>query len=188
MTEPAANSIEQSVQKLITLAALVGTQLPGISFYFKLAPPDFRVIGLLTSGGTIALFVWVFNQKRDQRRRVPKGLWFVMIAIILAAVYGVLFQFLTVGTPASRGGNERFQIGFGMCSASLTDSARTLAQQQHLDTPEDLMLAFGGYDEGARSRIWKGWSIFVSGVILWVGALTIRNQESYVTQRSLLDD
>jgi hypothetical protein len=168
MTKPAVNSIQKSTRKLVILATALGSQLPGISFFLGLAPPDFRVIALLTSGGTIALFLWVFNKREALQQYVVKGVRFVAIAIILAALYGILFQYLTVGTPVSRGGDERFQIGLGMWSISLTDNARTVAQEQHLDTPEELMLAFGGYEQGGRSRIWKGWSIVAASLILSV--------------------
>jgi hypothetical protein len=71
MNPPAGASMQARVRKLGTLAAALGSQLPGISFFLGLAPPDFRAITLLTSGGT--------------------------------AAYGAVFQYVTVGTPASRG-------------------------------------------------------------------------------------
>lgn len=160
-------NIGSSFSKLVTLATALGSQLPGISFFAGITPPDFRGIALLTSGGTIAIFIWVFNKRRNQRRDVKRGVKFIATAILCAAIYGVLFQFVTVGTPAARTGHQRFQIGFGMCSFSLKDSVRKVASEQHLVTPEDLMLAFGGYERGT-SQIWKTWSIIAAATMLWV--------------------
>ena len=167
MNQPTNSSIGTAFSKLLTLVTALGSQLPGISFFVGITPPDFRGIALLTSGGTIAIFIWVFNKPRNQSRDVKRGVKFIATAILLAAIYGVLFQFLTVGTPAARVGHQRFQIGFGMCSFSLRDTARKVASEQHLGTPEELMLAFGGYEKGT-SQIWKTWSIIAAAAILWV--------------------
>jgi hypothetical protein len=167
MNHPNAGNIQNAFGKLVTLTAALGSQLPGISFFIGLTPPNFRVITLLISGGTIAVFVRVFNQPRDKQRHVKCGVWSIVIAVFVAAIYVGLFQFLTVGTPAGRGGDQRFQIGFGMYSFSLTDNAQRVAQQNHLETKEDLMLALGGYEQGTF-QIWKPWSIVIAAIILWV--------------------
>ncbi len=141
MNAPAAGPIGASVRRLSTrIGAALGSQLPGMSFFLGLVPPDFRALPLLTGGGTIALFIYVFNKRQAQHKDVARGVRLVGAAIVLAIVYGVLFQFVTVGTPASRGGRDRFQIGFGLSSGSLTDNARQVVQQRHIDTPMELML------------------------------------------------
>ena len=167
MNQPKTTNIQNAFSKLVTLAAALGSQLPGVSFFVGFTPPSFRVIALLTGGGTIAVFVRVFNQPRNLKRHVTSGVWSIAVAVVLAAIYAVLFQFLTVGTPPARGGHQRFQTGFGMYTFSLTDNARRVARQYHLETKEDLMLALGGYEK-STSQIWKPWSIVIAGIILWV--------------------
>src|SRR5437763_714113 len=148
MNQRNTDNIQNGFSKLVTLGIALGSQLPGISFFVGLTPPNFQVITLLISGGTIAVFVRVFNQPRNKQRHVKCGVWSIVIAVLIAAIYVGLFQFLTVGTPAGRVGQQRFQIGLGMYSFSLTDNAQRVAQQYHLETKEDLMLALGGYEKG----------------------------------------
>jgi hypothetical protein len=168
MTTSLYDDIKSSSGRLSTLAAALGSQLPGISFFIGLAPPGFRAITLLTSGGTLALFLLVFRKRETVSDCVPRGARSVAIAIALAVIYGFVFPQVTVGAPAARHERVRYQIGFGISPFSLTADAGRIASEQHLQTKEDLMLAFGAYEDGSTSRIWKIWSIAATGSLLCI--------------------
>src|SRR5689334_7657216 len=89
-------------KRLTTLTTVLGSQLPRITFFFSLAPPGFQAVTLLTSGGTLALFLLVFSKRHEDLNCVRKGARSVAVAITLAIVYGFLFPYVTVGPPSSR--------------------------------------------------------------------------------------
>jgi hypothetical protein len=157
--------IAASGRRLVTVTTALGSQLPGITFFFGLTPPGFRAITLLTSGGTLALFLLVFSRCEKDVKCVRNGVRSISIAVVLAIVYGLFFPYVTVGPPPERDEPVRHQAGFGLSAFSLTDEALRVATERKLKTKEDLMLALGGYG-GGPSLIWKGWSIVAAGTLL----------------------
>jgi hypothetical protein len=160
------NQIQSSSTRMVTLTTALGSQLPGLSFFLGLAPPGFRAVTLLTGGGTLAIFLLKFSKREPYADCIQKGVRSLTIAILTAIAYGFFFAYVTAGPPAPRSEHVRYQVGFGLAPFSLTPAALRVANEQHLSTKEELMLAFGAYDEDATSRIWKSWSIFVAGAIL----------------------
>jgi hypothetical protein len=144
----------------------LGSQVPGLAFFVDLAPPAFIPTVLLTTGGGLALFIGVFLKSHAPRVRAHRATRFIGLAVAAAFMYGWLHQSLTVSVPEEMGGGARRQIGLGMLTLSLTDRAREVQRTNDLQTPEELMLAFGGYEEGATRLIWKPWSIAVGTLLL----------------------
>lgn len=166
MTADLPHQVESSTRRLGVLTTTLGSQLPGISFFLGLAPPGFPAIALLTGGGTLAIFLLRFSKQQPDADCILKGARSVAVAIILALAYGFLFSYVTVGPPASRTEHVRYGVGFGLSPFSLTEPALGILKNHPEYTKEDLMLAFGAYTDGATSRIWKTWSIFVAGGVL----------------------
>lgn len=168
MTADLPDRLAASGKRMSILATALGSQLPGISFFLGLAPPGFPAIVLLTGGGTLAIFLLRISKQAPDPVCIQKGARSIAAALILATVYGFLFSLVTVGPPASRSEHVRYQVGFGLTPFSLTVPALRLANEHPAYTKEDLMLAFGAYDDTATSRIWKSWSIYAAGALLIV--------------------
>ena len=168
MTQPLFEEAKSSSERLGNLTTALGSQLPGIAFFVGLAPPGFRAITLLASGGTLALFLLVFSKRDSEVNCVRNGVRSVFVAIAIAIAYGFLFSWVTAGPPASRDERVRYQIGFGLSSFSLTAAAQHALSDPHLQTKEDLMLAFGAYDSDRITLVWKSWSVFAAGSLLCI--------------------
>lgn len=158
-------SLPTALQALSTGATAVGTQLPGVGFFISLAPPLFPASVLLLGSGGLAIFVTVFVKRRSAPRNA-KPLKYIALALIAAAIYGILFQFVTVPAPAETRLNGRYQVGFGVLDSGLTPDGREM--KRHLDrkTAEELMLALGGYEPGAVYTIWAPWAVVTAGSTL----------------------
>src|SRR5688572_13049607 len=154
------------MRSLSTLTMAVGSQLPGVAFFLDLAPPLFIPTALLTTGGGLAVFLAVFLKRGSPRVKALRGMRFIGAAVAAAFVYGLLLQALTVSVPQEMGGGDRRQIGFGLSSFSLTARAQEVQRANDLQTPQELMLAFGGYEEGGTQLIWKPWSIVAAALLL----------------------
>jgi len=149
------------------LAGAISSGLPGATYFLHYAPPLFAITALLSGGVGLAVFVRVFVIRPDLTTSAKKGFRFVMLAVVAGSVYGVLLPLLTVTSPSDSAlGKERFQIGFRTLDFSLTDEAKKKRDQFDLRTPEDLMLAFGGYEPGGAYLIWRTWTIVLAGFLL----------------------
>lgn len=155
-------------------AGAIASQLPGLSFFTSNAPPSFGVLGLMTSGLTLAVFVWVLSSTPPSRDRSRTGLIATGAAVLLGLGYVGLLNWVTVPAPAETGIDQRFQIGFGLLNFSLTDDARSLMHSSGGPaTPEDLMLVKGAFRPGGPQQLWNAWTItlawtMLSGVFLAV--------------------
>jgi hypothetical protein len=165
--------IKGALKNLSVLAGALGSLLPGLTYFLHAAPPLFALSALLSGGLALAIFVRVFVTGPDRVAAAKKGFHYVLVAVFMGTAYGMLLPLLTVTPPThSTFARERFQIGFRTFDFSLTPEARNKKQQFDLKTPEDLMLAFGGYEPGATTLIWRPWTIQTAGLILIVIFLT----------------
>jgi hypothetical protein len=148
-------------------AGAVGSQLPGLSFFTSNAPPSFGLLGLMTSGLTLAIFVWVLASTPASRDRSRTGLVAIGASVLLGLAYAGLLNWVTVPAPAETGVDQRLQIGFGLSDFSLTDSAKALLKVAHGEmTPEDLMLQIGAFKPGGPQLLWKPWTITLAWTLL----------------------
>jgi hypothetical protein len=159
--------IRKALRNLSVLSAAVGSQLPGVTYFLNWAPPLFTPTVLLTSGVGLATFIKVFFINPQSDGAEKSGYRAVVAAVIIASLYGILFNEFTVRSPHRTDAAEKtYQIGFGTQEFSLTDAAKAVQVQYGLKTSEELMLAFGGYEPGAIKLIWHEWSILAAGAIL----------------------
>lgn len=148
-------------------AGAIASQLPGLSFFTSNAPPSFGLLSLMTSGLTLAIFVWVLTTTPADSDRSRTGLIAVGAAIVLGLAYAGLLNWVTVPAPAETGVAQRFQIGFGLSDFSLTDDARRLLKASPADTTiEDLMLMKGAFRPGGPQLLWKPWTITAAWLLL----------------------
>lgn len=168
MKTPQPIEIGSALGVLSAAAAAVIAQLPGLSFFTNNSPPSFFILGLLTSGLTIAVFLWVLiNKGRDRRKRVKQGLVSVCASIVLAMVYIAFLSWVTVLPPEEYGSSQRFQIGFGLQEFSLTEEAKAVvATEESVKSTQDLMLAFGAFSSEGPRQIWTVWSIYSAWALL----------------------
>lgn len=161
-------NIKGSLKSLSVLAAGISTLLPGLTYFSQYAPPMFTASALLSSGLGLAVFIRVFATDRKASTWVQRGSRSVVAAVFLASIYGLLFSLLTVSSPVDipPPQRERYQIGFWTLDFSLTDEAKIKKKEYSLATPEELMLAFGGYEPGGTSQIWHTWTILSAGILL----------------------
>jgi hypothetical protein len=116
VSEPLFEEVKSSSKRLVDVTTALGSQLPGSAFFIGLAPPGFRAITLLASGGTLALFLLVISRRESDVYCVRKGVRSVFAAIAIATLYGFLFSWVTAARPASRDEGVRYQVGFGLSS------------------------------------------------------------------------
>jgi hypothetical protein len=168
------SNIKGGIKNLSVLAGAVGSLLPGLTYFLHGAPPLFTLSALLSGGLGLATFIRVFTIKPAKIASAKKGFDYILIAVFAGSLYGVLLPLLTVTPPShSTFGQEKYQTGFRTLDFSLTDEARAAKKQFDLRTSEDLMLAFGGYEPGATSLIWRPWTIQVAGLLLVAVFLTM---------------
>lgn len=159
-------SIATAIAALSTAAAAVGSQLPGVSFFADFAPPSFKALTLLSGGGALAVFVRVFTSREAPKKRAQLGFRYTAFAIALAVAYSFVIQWVTVTSPSESGAEHRYQIGFGMQDFSLTAEAKAARREQSLQTPQELMLAFGAFQPGGAELIWREWTIVSAALLL----------------------
>lgn len=163
------SNIQRGVKTVATLGGALSGGLPGAAYFTHNAPPLFALTGVVSGGVGVGIFVYVFLARPDLRGAAKGAVRVLISAVLLGAVYGVLLTLLSVTTPTDSGSDgARFQIGFRTADLSLTPDARTKRDQLDLRTPEDLMLAYGGYEPGTSYRIWKTWTIVAAGMLLIV--------------------
>ncbi|MGA3134088.1 MAG: hypothetical protein ABSD59_25300 [Terracidiphilus sp.] len=163
--------------KITTISAAIGTQLPGIAFFLGTIPPELKAWTLLASGGAMAIFLRISLIDVPDEKLIGKGSRRIAAAILLAVLYGALFQFVTVGDPQHPDSKRRFQCGFGLLPFSLTPKALDLLHNGNLgiNNKEDLMLAVGGFPggQGSAAIAWKLWTILLSSGMLIALFVTI---------------
>ena len=164
-----------ALRTFATFVGLVGTCLPGSTFFTKHAPPFFTPIALVTSGFAAVVFLWGYVRAPADKNRIPgRAVIAMLLAILLLVAYGILLNFVTV---LPRGGRvaDRQQIGLYLAPWSLTERASDFIedmQQQspppvEVKTPNDLMEAFGVW--GGRNpvhAVWKLHTIIEAGCLL----------------------
>jgi hypothetical protein len=145
----------------------IASQLPGLSFFTSNAPPSFGLLGLMTSGLTLAIFVRVLATTPEALDRSRAGLLAVAGAVVLGLSYVSLLNWVTVPAPVETGVDRRYQIGFGLSDFSLTDRAKA-ALKTGADgvTSEDLMLMNGAFRPGGPQLLWKPWTITLARALL----------------------
>jgi hypothetical protein len=164
-----AEEVNSGGARLGHLSSSLLSQLPGLSFFLGVAPPAFPAITLLLFGGTLTIFFLKFTKRPSAVDCARKASRCIAGAIALAAIYGFLFHYTTVEPPAIRNESARIQVGFGLSTFSLQGKALKIAEQHHLATKQELMLAFGAYgDDANTSLIWKPWSVLLAGSLLIV--------------------
>lgn len=152
---------------LVAGAGAVASQLPGLSFFTSNAPPSFGLLALVTSGLTLAIFVWVLTTTPPSRDRSRMGLVAIVAAILLGVAYAGLLNWVTVPAPAETGVDQRYQIGFGLSDFSLTDRGKaSLKTAPGGLTPQDLMLNNGAFRFGGPELIWRPWTITLAELLL----------------------
>jgi hypothetical protein len=157
--------ISRGMGSLSTLSMAVGSHSRG-RVLPRSGPPLFVPTALLTTGGGLAVFLIVFLKRGTPRASARRAARLIGAGVASAFMYGLLLQALTVSVPQEMGGGDRRQIGFGMSSFSLTARAQDIQRANDLQTPQELMLAFGGYEEGGTGLIWKPWSIVAAALLL----------------------
>jgi hypothetical protein len=163
------SSIQRSVKTVATLGGALSGGLPGAAYFTHNAPPLFALTGVVSGGVGVGIFVYVFLVRPDLRVAAKGAIRVLISAVLLGAVYGVLLTLLSLTPPTDSGSDgARVQIGFRTADLSLTADARKKRDQLDLRTPEDLMLAYGGFEPGTTYRIWKTWSIAAAGMLLIV--------------------
>jgi hypothetical protein len=160
--------LKDGIGNLAVVAGVVGSLLPGTTYFLNAAPPMFSVAALLSTGVAVAVFVRVFVMRPRVMVAAKRGAQFVVCAAMIGALYGLLLPLLTVTSPPFAVNVERYQIGFRTLEFSLTPEAASKRRQLGLRTPEELMLAFGGYEPSGTFLIWRAWTIVLAGSLLIV--------------------
>src|SRR5580698_6555356 len=112
MPQQEIDQMSTTTKRLGGLAAALGSQLPGMSFFLGVTPPGFRVLPLLTSGGTLAIFFHIFSKGLEKSECTRKGTRAIAVAIMLALAYTFIFPNITAGPPPPRQENIRIGVGF----------------------------------------------------------------------------
>jgi hypothetical protein len=160
------NELLRALKGVGQLSASAMGLMPGASFFTNFKPPLFSALPLLASGVAAAVLANAYFGLLADTPLV-RARRFIIAALVCAGLYGLIFDFTTVGVPEERGESvTKYQIGFGMSDFSLTAEAKSKRDMLDLRTSQDLMLAMGGFSEGGRQKIWKEWSIAMAGALL----------------------
>ncbi|UCG59375.1 MAG: hypothetical protein JSU70_07655 [Phycisphaerales bacterium] len=155
---------------LIWLGAGGGSFVPGYSYFTSYPPPLFPGIGLITAALTGAMIYMVYAYTREQRMGRLSSLLrasrvLLTAALVLLVVYVVMLRYCTVLPP--RADAPRCQIGFGKCDWSLTEAGLALKRSNHgSESVMNWMLAEAAFQPGGAEKLWKPWSILLSGITM----------------------
>lgn len=166
--------LTKGIQSVGAIAACVAGVLPGMGFFAAFRPPYLEGALPLIGGVATAVLAHAYFGRKSGGPLVEAKRYLVA-SLTLAALYLPIRQVTTVGLPEGRDGTERWQVGFGTATCSLTSEGLQLRERGYR-TSEDLMMAFG-YGEDTPQLIWMPWSIAVAGgvlSILFIAILVMR--------------
>lgn len=178
----------KSLKSLSGLVAIAGVAVPAITFFTGLDAPLLPASGLIAAAVATAALIFAGTGciampelRRIGRRRL-------VIGILLVVIYVVMYDWTTVSNPQT---SSRFQVGFGLATSSLTDSAQVVVAR-HNPTKRQLMGRMGGFQPGGVYRIWHRASVYIAGVSLIFLSLTATAQWcgawGYIARLKALND
>ena len=161
-------SINKSLKWLALLGGGVGSSLPGIAYWRESAPPFLAAWSWLVTGVAVAVLVYGYFKPLVAPQTIPRiALRYIIAALVLVTLYGVLLRYTTVQHSKREG--PRYQVGFHTFDWSLKEpqAIRGLSKEVGKDlTAEELMMAYGAFKPGGPEKVWKFWTIIVAGVLL----------------------
>jgi heme/copper-type cytochrome/quinol oxidase subunit 2 len=156
------------------ISAIIGISVPALSFFTLYAPPFFAAASVITSGIATAVVVFTFYYDptvtapdTEKKKLIRLALIAIGCAVVLIVVYMMMLKVCTVVDPPEKP-ETRYQIGFWNFEWSLTDDGKYLKQRHSNATPWELMDYGVAFDPDAPAKIWKFWTILVSGVSMIV--------------------
>jgi hypothetical protein len=162
----------------------VGVLIPAFSFFTTYAPPFFPAASLITAAIAVAVLLLVFfyepsgNSIEDVGKKLAwKAGTALAAAVILLIVYMIMLVVCSVVDPPENP-TERYQIGFWTFNWSLNADGLYLKQRHPNASPWELMDYGVAFSKEGPAKIWKFWTILVSGLsmillflftfVLWV--------------------
>jgi hypothetical protein len=173
MTSPSFREYLSGFKFAKSIVAGIGVLLPGLSYFTSYPPPLLDETAILTSAlaALTVIITYYYNPQgpSDSGHGLPplvklarKALLFSLILLVL---YLLLLPLCTVVAPGTR---NRFQIGFGKASWSLTDEGKRVKAQHPNETVQDWMEDDALFRPGGPDVIWKTWTISLFGVVMIV--------------------
>jgi hypothetical protein len=163
---------------------VIGVSIPAASFFTLYPPPLFEEASLITSAiaAAIAMLTYYYEPRvhpadTEAKKLTRLAATVLGIAVLLLIMYMVMLKVCTVVDPPAKP-EVRYQIGFWTFDWSLNADGRYLMQKHANATPWELMDYATAFSKDGPARLWKFWSILVSGVsmifvflftfVLWV--------------------
>ena len=160
------------LRMLSWFGSFTGMAIPGYGTFFrKLVPPLFPEIGWITAGlGAATVFAVYSLRPRGvstprRKRLTRRGVLLIAISVVLLIAFLVALRAWTVRHPR---GEATYQIGFRTANWSLTPAGQDDLKHLPSATPEELMLLEAAYHDGGPTKIWRSWSIYLTGSITLV--------------------
>jgi len=163
----------------------VGIAVPALSFFTLYYPPFFKASSLFTAAISTAVIILTYYYEprvippdTEGKKLVRLARNALICAVVLLVVYMVMLKVCTVVDPPENP-QVRYQIGFWNFDWSLNEDGLYLkAKHPNESTPWELMDFAVAFSEDGPAKVWKFWTILVSGVsmiivylftfVLWV--------------------
>jgi hypothetical protein len=151
----------------------VGVTIPAFSFFTLYAPPFFAAASLFTAAISTAVVILTYyyeprvispDTKGEKLVRLARNA--LICAVALLVVYMIMLRVCTVVDPPEQP-VARYQIGFWNFDWSLNGDGRYLKERHpNSSTPWELMDYAAAFSGDGPAKIWKFWTILVSGVLM----------------------
>lgn len=153
----------------------IGVTIPAFSFFTLYSPPFFTAASLFTAAiSTAVVILTYYYQPRvklpdtEGKKLVRLARNVLLCAVVLLVVYMVMLRVCTVVDPPEQP-ETRYQIGFWNFDWSLNNDGIYLKHlHPNASTPWELMDWGAAFSEHGPAKIWKFWTILVSGVSMIV--------------------
>jgi len=176
----------------------LGVATPAFSFFTHYAPPLFEAASLLTAAiaGAVILLTYYYEPRvvapdTKAKKLVRSARTVLIIAVSLLIVYMILLSICTVAEPPLKP-STRYQTGVWTFGWSLNEDGKYLMEEHPGATPRELLDYAAAFAPEGPAKIWKIWSILVSGLsmiliflvafVLWVFGWAL------LAKRKLLDE
>jgi hypothetical protein len=152
----------------------IGIAIPAFSFFTLYAPPLLEASSLFTAAIATAVVIRTYfyephvkrpDTKREKLVRLARSA--LIGAVVLLVVYMVMLKVCTVVDPPNQP-QVRYQIGFWNFDWSLNGDGIYLKQIHPNATPWELIDYGTAHGPDGAAKIWKFWSILVSGISMIV--------------------
>lgn len=167
------DDFRDGLQMLTSYAAMIGSSLPGITFFTDHAPPMFSPVAVLATVFCSGFVLYGFVKAPSKTKIPGRAASLLIFSVTLLIAFSWLQQYTTATPPGES--SPRIQIGFGMQPWSLTDEARALIEENakqeevatELTTPGDLLQAYGVWaGRNTQDKIWVWWIKDLAGMLL----------------------